>query len=716
MTEGYATADAVFRATGYNTVMAIDCGNLKAVVQSIRKAKPNERIIIVADNDKYGESGKNPGVDAAHDIVKSSSRVSIFIPRFTDETTQPTDANDLLVLEGINELTRQLEETISFVAMGIPRGFSYDNDTLSVLKEKDDKEYLTTVCSNFYPKAISRDKNNQNWSKVFELGDPDGHKHTVTIPMEFISKEPSAILAPLLSSGLNYNRQSSQDLIDFIQKAEPLQRARNVNQVGWYGDSYVFPDHSIGKSNEPVIYQSTGVLPSGYEVSGTLEEWQNNVSKPCIDNSRLILMLCAAFSGPLIELIPSLESGGFHIRCESSRGKSTALRVCKSVWGDPSQLVTWRATSNGLESIAFMHNDAVLVIDELGQMADDNAPEAAQTIYMISNGASKQRANRTGGSAQLKTWRLIFVSAGEVSLSTVMNQAGKMVKGGQEVRFIDIPADAGAGLGLFDTIHEYPGGSEFAQMLNINTKTYYGTAAREFITQLTADKSAMTRRVEELITQFESTLLVNNVDGQISRVIKRFALIAAAGQLATEMGITGWPEAQAFNGIKRCFESWFSERPGGSASHESDLAISTVRSRIQEWKEARFINSNDMMTRHNGPTWGYINQGDFLIYPKNFRDDICEGLDHRTVAAVLAEKGFLVPDSDGKAKAIVVRLSGQGGQRFYRIKSELLIEDAPAVPYIDPDALVVPSIKTDDDDLADTEVKAGVDNSFPYTV
>lgn len=113
---------------------------------------------------------------------------------------------------------------------------------------------------------------------------------------------------------------------------------------------------------------------------------------------------------------------------------------------------------------------------------------------------------------------------------------------------------------------------------------------------------------------------------------------------------------------------------------------------------------------------GVIHQNDFLIYPKNFRNDICEGLDYRTVAAVLAEKGFLVPDSDGKAKSIVVRLPRKGGQRFYRIKAELLMEDEPAAPYTDPDALVVPSFKADDDEVDDTEVKAGVDNSYPYTV
>ena len=53
-------------------------------------------------------------------------------------------------------------------------------------------------------------------------------------------------------------------------------------------------------------------------------------------------------------------------------------------------------------------------------------------------------------------WRLLFLSAGETSLSDVMARAGKQSTAGQEIRLADIEADAGAAMGIFETLHGLP--------------------------------------------------------------------------------------------------------------------------------------------------------------------------------------------------------------------------------------------------------------------
>ena len=52
-------------------------------------------------------------------------------------------------------------------------------------------------------------------------------------------------------------------------------------------------------------------------------------------------------------------------------------------------------------------------------------------------------------------WRLLFLSAGEVGLAQHIRDAGKKSKAGQAVRLVDIPADAGQGHGIFDTLHGF---------------------------------------------------------------------------------------------------------------------------------------------------------------------------------------------------------------------------------------------------------------------
>lgn len=73
-----------------------------------------------------------------------------------------------------------------------------------------------------------------------------------------------------------------------------------------------------------------------------------------------MLSLSAAFTAPLLKLAKLQEVGGagLHLMGDSSRGKTTALQVAASVWGAPTFMRTWRATTNGLEAIAAFRKDS----------------------------------------------------------------------------------------------------------------------------------------------------------------------------------------------------------------------------------------------------------------------------------------------------------------------------------------------------------------------
>jgi uncharacterized protein (DUF927 family) len=50
-------------------------------------------------------------------------------------------------------------------------------------------------------------------------------------------------------------------------------------------------------------------------------------------------------------------------------------------------------------------------------------------------------------------WRLVFLSTGEVTLGSHLASIGKRDKAGQQVRVIDLSADAGAQMGVFNHCH-----------------------------------------------------------------------------------------------------------------------------------------------------------------------------------------------------------------------------------------------------------------------
>lgn len=255
------------------------------------------------------------------------------------------------------------------------------------------------VCSPLEITAITRDDNNENHGKLLRFFDYDGIEHKWAMPMELLAGDGIVYRQTLLSGGLQ------------IQEGR---RGRDL--LGRY----------IQDSNH-------------WNSKGSLEEWQKNISQYCVDNSRLCFSVCVAFAAPLLHLLGE-ENGGFNLLGPSSGGKTTALKVALSVYGGEKMLHSWRATANGLESIAAFHNDCLLCLDELGKLEPKIAGEVA---YLLVNGEGKQRCDKSGFARKKQAWRLLFLSSGEIGLPDLIRQSGQKVRGGHEVRVVDIPAFTG---------------------------------------------------------------------------------------------------------------------------------------------------------------------------------------------------------------------------------------------------------------------------------
>jgi hypothetical protein len=76
-------------------------------------------------------------------------------------------------------------------------------------------------------------------------------------------------------------------------------------------------------------------------------------------------------------------------------------------------------------------------------------------------------------------------------------------------------------------------------------------------------------------------------DGQVVRVAARFALVAAAGELATALGILPWPAGEASVASSRCFNDWLVAR-GDKGPEEISAGIRQVRSFLEMHGSSRF--------------------------------------------------------------------------------------------------------------------------------
>jgi uncharacterized protein (DUF927 family) len=416
------------------------------------------------------------------------------------------------------------------------------------------------------------------------------------------------------------------------------------------------------------VFQNSHAIEPAYVESGTADDWRDSVAALAAGNTRLVFALSAAFAGNLAEIVGE-DSGGFHLRGASSSGKSTALKLAASVWGNPSTYMRlWRGTVNGLEGLATLHNDGLLILDEIGQIDPDDAGEAA---YMLANGQGKVRASRNGTARSAQRWRLLFLSAGEESLSAVMTRAGKQSTAGQEIRLADIEADAGSGMGIFETLHGHSNAAALALAIKEASAKYHGATGKEWLRYLVANRAGLKDLIPAQIKRLVTEIVPVSAAGQVERVARCFALVAIAGELATHCKLTGWPEGEAIHAARKCFAAWL-EAFGGSGNREERIILAWVRGFFETHGASRFEDINATVDQRVPKRAGFyrnaLNEGrEFLVLPEPFRREVCQGFDEKTVKKTVVEAGQLLPGNDGKPSQ-VVRLPGLGSSRVYVIR------------------------------------------------
>lgn len=599
-----------------------------------------------------------------------------------DELQQDLDEGS--IKERIEKIEKKCEEEAKKKKTSLPTGFYLDATSLWYQPEpkgENDMPMRMRICSRLEVVAVTRNLNGEEFGRLLQWNDCDGRPHTWAMPMYLLAGEGTVYLGELLSKGLEIEPGKSvrQLLTTYIQSSHPEARFLCTSNVGWHDKCFVLPNQTMGqRNNEGIILQS--IQGNGnFSAKGTLEEWQQ-IAKLSVGNSRLTMALSMSFASTLLTPL-EIEGGGIHFHGISSLGKTTILRVAASVWGGKEYLLTWRATTNGLEGVALNHNDTLLCLDELGQGDPEKIGEA---IYMLANGSRKARADMLGHFKPTSKWRVLFLSSGETNLSGHLIQAGKKPKAGQEVRVLDIPSDTGL-FGAFENLHGHSDGESFVRNLNDLTSKFYGTASIRFIELFIANRVEYLTLIRDKMRQFEKMCLLNKVSGQVLRALNRFSIIAAAGELATAMGITGWNEGEAFKGVHSCFIAWLNAR-GGIGLIENEQIKAHIRRFFEVNGESRFVDFKSYKMDSKNEDFLHVplqkvtnragfreckrNSTTFYVFPEVFNTELCSGFEKKLVESVCIEENWLNPGT--KRIQYKKRLPQIGSKWMYRFNNSVL--------------------------------------------
>lgn len=733
--EGYATAATIHEATGHAVAVAFDAGNLGAVAQAMRDTYPDATIVLCADDD--WQTGDNTGLTKAKETANAVGALYVAPTFGAERGEKDTDFNDMAAASGLDSVKQAIAAALAKVAVadvtpvtpnnteglgetaGAAEGVAdvtgsgagtkpvsekqfgyvvYDNwrdgdggrklspGVYYTKAAKDDEEPVQVwVCSPVHVDAITSDEQENNFGRLLRLRNSLGNWRKWPLPMEMLRGSGDEMRGELLAMGVEINPQAKDQLAVYLQSQHPARRVRCAVQLGWCKDVFVLPDSVFGANAAGVIYQSGERGTDEYTQGGTLEGWQTGVAARAAGNPVLAVSLAAAFAGALLKPCHA-ESGGIHWHGDSSTGKTTGIDAACSVWGGVKYRRSWRTTANGMEAVAALFNDGFLALDEISECEPS---DVGAIVYALGNGRGKQRANRLGHARSVTRWACIIVSSGERTIGTTMSEGRCNTKAGQTVRLVDVPTLRK--YGAWDNLHGFEHGAAFSDAVKQATAQHYGKAGRAFLERLTSDGRNFAEALEVIkaMPQFAA----RNGEGQEKRVAARFALIALAGELATEYCVTGWPQGMATDAAAEIFAVWRENR-GGSGNDERRKILEQVADFIERNGDGRFDNvSGETQPRRDRAGWWEADEHGNRIYlftAGGLREALDNKFELRRALPVLQQAGALPPPNASGERSHSRRINGQSVRVYIIAPDKLLHVATPATVAAAPDVTEKP--------------------------
>jgi uncharacterized protein (DUF927 family) len=251
---------------------------------------------------------------------------------------------------------------------------------------------------------------------------------------------------------------------------------------------------------------------------------------------------------------------------------------------------------------------------------------------------------------------------------SLMARAGQKTNAGQEIRLADIEADAGFNMGLFEKIHNQLSPATMALSLKEYSSKYYGAVGMAWLQQVVANQQSIATDIADAIQEFVNSVVLPDSTGQIIRVARRFALVAVAGELASQYGLTGWNEGESTYAAYKCYRAWL-EHFGMEGNKEDRAILAQVRAFFESHGASRFDNirtpNNERIQNRAG--FYYTDDAGFRVYmvlTEVFKKELCLGFEPRMVVRVLMNEGWLKPAADG-LPSHKPRIKGVGTPRLY---------------------------------------------------
>jgi putative DNA primase/helicase len=642
------------------------------------------RFLDNVDDEELGspdlEGEYNPIIDE-----KTGTRLSDAIEEFAETIQLPEKTLRRLYAIALKEKWKEQKKEIPTDPAGTSYGPTYMTNRHGVWTKlnaggSDLYVWRRIARTKIDPVALSRDTSPQrNWRHRYRITDETG-EFLVEIANEHLAKKADRAISVLMRHGVHVveTDDARQHLASFL-RYKPRDRVIRAPRVGWFEAKkdwvFVLPNETLSETARADIVLDVETQRHGFHRSGTSEQWRKRVAEPLAGNSNVVLAVGTFLAAPLLRWADE-PGGGFHFHGPAKIGKTLLGSVGQSVWGKPYAPgagadafgYTWESTANRIGQRAVLRSDVGLYLDEIG-IGDRNA--VASAVYKLAGGLDKGRY----GQAE-RDFNILFLSTGELSLAEFLPNARQ----GQLVRLVDIPAVVQSE-SVFETISKDKVAAAGRQFYAA-TNEYHGSVGYDWLRHLiTLTPKRIKTDLKWLREKWwalpQVAELASRAHPQVVSVVNRFALVAAALNMASEAGIVPWAVADIDAAIIACVERWLSQR--GNIDTAGEL-LREIRRRRQMFAATigdRFIHLG-LRGRRLVPSSaadqrkmdaeqqfdGYVKERRILVRPDAWRR-LWAGLDADAVKEQLRRAELLIAGPNGDVPSLEKFKSNAPPARFY---------------------------------------------------
>lgn len=380
--------------------------------------------------------------------------------------------------------------------------------------------YVSLYKENYYAEAISRYFYVANVVRSFEAEsfcdilnvDTFFGNKAITVDRNIFSTHRFEEMNTL---GLVFNNDKVKLLLKYINICEALAPAiTEYRSVGWICKDDGCAFYGL-ESDEALHYIGEKDLSSRGESSDYIEAMNRLLYGRTGLEIALLTSLSSALVGLLSKHTPT-ESFLVHLYGMSSNGKTTALQLAASVWGNPAMgkglLSSWNATDNAIFSKLNYNFGIVQCLDESSCLTR----QFSGLLYAFSQNTGKNRLSKSSQLQVEKKFCTSILSSGENSLLSASNQnLGLRVR---ILELFDVPLTDSA-------IHS----DEIKKFTSQN----YGTLGAEFVKVLAELNDAS---IMETLGKWKNLILSKiKLKNQISeRLTLKYAILLTTANIAQE--------------------------------------------------------------------------------------------------------------------------------------------------------------------------------------